>query len=492
MARNADDEGLQLRLRELAQRYTHAEIARKTGTSQMNVGRYLRGTRVPAGFCIALCREFGVNPSWLLAGEGAELLSDVAQRHGSLAGDLLKLVEAMTAVTKLKLGTFASHADTKRLRELNDALAAYERLRGALNQQSRGLLQQTLAQFGAALAAMDVPRAGALRRTAEQVARLCDDEALGRQLMEMQSHHAFLSGRIGEALLLLRRRFSLEIANGRIETDDAVRQCMRLVIALHDSGKHDDARRTAESALALCAGEAERLPTVAHLGIFLGQLLAGSGDVNRALAVQHKWLPMAAGRQREVGQASLLRTQLLAGVLTFEEALQAPGLAQPKHLHILEWATALEHQHTIRACNHYFTQPQAREVLERSALPHYAPFLARALARNNARILPEWRARRRELGDGVSALVADVYEAQLCRLCGERAAAARLTRKTAAAVNENMDLALLATHWANVFAVGDKSQIAKAAAELARKISLGARLLKSLLPRVSGPADDRP
>ena len=67
---NRAESTLRARLQQLAQTHSQAELARKTGFPPANVHRFLKAGKVPADFCEALVREFGVNPAWLLAGEG--------------------------------------------------------------------------------------------------------------------------------------------------------------------------------------------------------------------------------------------------------------------------------------------------------------------------------------------------------------------------------------------------------------------------------------
>src|SRR5688572_16167527 len=73
-----DEEPLSSRLRELCKRWPQAEIARRTGASSNNVSRYMRGVRIPLDFGVALVRGLGINPAWLMMGEGTPLLSDVS------------------------------------------------------------------------------------------------------------------------------------------------------------------------------------------------------------------------------------------------------------------------------------------------------------------------------------------------------------------------------------------------------------------------------
>ena len=59
-----DDEAIRERLNIILRRHTKADIARKTGTSAVNVSRYSRGTQIPAAFCAALGRSLGVNSNF--------------------------------------------------------------------------------------------------------------------------------------------------------------------------------------------------------------------------------------------------------------------------------------------------------------------------------------------------------------------------------------------------------------------------------------------
>ena len=82
----------------MADEHTQREIARRTGTAHTNVSAYLKGTKMPARFCVELARTLGVNLNWLLLGEGAPYLSDVKAETGETASDMLDLVQAMNSV----------------------------------------------------------------------------------------------------------------------------------------------------------------------------------------------------------------------------------------------------------------------------------------------------------------------------------------------------------------------------------------------------------
>ena len=141
--RNAERaEQIQQRLIELAEQHSQADIARKTEFSRNNVSRYVNGTRMPIEFAAALVEGLGVNPAWLLTGEGTAYLSDINSGTQEMAGDLLALVDAMAAVNRMRLGSLTGKHHLGVLRELNETLKKHEGLRDRLNKHSRKIFLQ--------------------------------------------------------------------------------------------------------------------------------------------------------------------------------------------------------------------------------------------------------------------------------------------------------------------------------------------------------------
>lgn len=488
-----DEAALRQRLNQFAGRITRAEIARKTGTSVMNVSRYLSGTRVPAAFCMALVREFGINPNWLMAGEGAPFLSDLAGEHGHMAGNLLELVEAMSAVSRMKLGSLAGRDHMLLLRQLNDALGTYERLRGKLNEQGRGIMVDVLREFSGALDRMDMTRATALRKAAEQVARLCDDEALSGQLLTLQGHHSYLAGRLEESLALMRRRFGQALATGRIDNEETAKLALRITVVLHDSGHRDQARAMAEATLALGGNANPPLQSVANTGVFLGYLKTGQGDVRGALELATRWAPVLQGRPREVAQASMVRMQMLAGLLTPQEAVQAPGLPQPKFVFIAGFAAILEQAPVLQVAARFFESAPGREAAERNLIAGYCGLIARAIEKPAPAILKECAARRARAESVPGNLPElDVYEAAVLRLMGRTAPAAKLAAGSHArmeAGTQPMELLVRVLHWRNLLALGRPEHRDHARDRLSALVGQGCLGLQPLLDSAQpGPA----
>lgn len=65
---------------------TQQEFAERIGSVQNTITGYETGRRVPSGQVIALiCKEFGVNETWLRTGEGEMFVSDTTSMLDDLA-----------------------------------------------------------------------------------------------------------------------------------------------------------------------------------------------------------------------------------------------------------------------------------------------------------------------------------------------------------------------------------------------------------------------
>lgn len=239
---------LRLRLAEIARQHSQAKLARETGHTASNISRYLRGMRVPAEFCIALVEKLGVNPAWLLAGEGATYLSDIhTGGEGVRARDLLELVQAMAAVSRVKLGALSGRADRRVLRELNDAIGAHERIRAQVRDKTAPFFEQLLTQFKAALEARELDHAEFLRNAARQCARFCDDEGQLRLLDHFEAHLLSMRRRDEEALALQRRALGRYLV-AEAPDELAMREINAHAGSLMRVGRLEHARRVARAA----------------------------------------------------------------------------------------------------------------------------------------------------------------------------------------------------------------------------------------------------
>lgn len=239
---------LRLRLAEVVRGHSQAKLARETGHTASNISRYLRGMRVPAEFCIALVEKLGVNPAWLLAGQGAMYLADVhTGGEGVRARDLLELVQAMAAVSRVKLGALAGRADRKMLRELSDAIAAHERIRAQVRDRTAPFFEQLLVQLKSALEARELDHAEFLRNAARQCARFCDDEGQLRLLDHFEAHLLSMRRRDEEALALQRRALGRYLV-AEAPDELAMREINAHAGSLMRVGRIEHARRVARAA----------------------------------------------------------------------------------------------------------------------------------------------------------------------------------------------------------------------------------------------------
>jgi hypothetical protein len=340
---------LRARLKELAARFGQAEIARRTDTPPANVHRYLREGKVPVDFCAALVAEFQVSPIWLIEGRGGMLRSDVRKPIADMGGDLLELVETMNAVSRMRIGAVAGSHDRKTLRELGDAMDAFDRLREKLNVHTRPLLQGVLDEWGEALEQMDLNRAQSLRLTARQLSRLTTDEALLEQLDAGDGHHAYLHGELEEAVAAERRVFARRLHEGRIREPADLNKARNLIMSVRETGRLPEALRLSRAILALVddglrdSGIVHQLGVFeAHLEIDLGDLAAGLDRMARCFA--------AVRDDHSLSSILYAYAHLLAGLWTFEQALNFGTVNSGKARVMTRFAATTEDRAALGLC----------------------------------------------------------------------------------------------------------------------------------------------
>ncbi|MBX3473109.1 MAG: hypothetical protein KF754_01860 [Planctomycetes bacterium] len=291
---HADEKAVRARLNEVAQRYPRAEIARRVGSPGSSVSRYLSGNRIPVSFVVAVAREFAVNPAWLLFGEGAPWLDDVAAEKGRLGENLVELVQTMGRLSRLRLGSLAGKQHARQLRELSDALEHFERSREVLATHSREPYQDVLREWQAAISARDRATARRLAKAAEQVARLCPDPELQRQHQRLLAAHELLAGNVEKALAFRRRAFIAALEDGASLGESALVEAFGLVVSLERVGRVSEAERLGRAALLLARNAKSFVNYHRCLGalgwtlIQAGKMHEGMKFTTRALAGQLK------------------------------------------------------------------------------------------------------------------------------------------------------------------------------------------------------------
>ncbi|MCC7510995.1 MAG: helix-turn-helix transcriptional regulator [Planctomycetes bacterium] len=352
-----DDVGIRERLHRLLNEHSQSDIARKTGTGVAAVNRYVHGARIPAGFCASLVRGLGVNPAWLLMGEGSPYLSDVPEQTARLGENMLELVEAMSAVSKMLLGSLAGKSHLKVLRELNDALLAHERLRESMNQRSRPVFERIIQDLQAALDRLDLERAIELHKAATQVSRFCDDEALSRDFLRVSAYFEFQRKRSDRFLDYQRRLFLRSLPDGKLFDERACDEGRRIVVALTQMHRVKEAVQICRAIRALAGKRGRKWPAFSRLENTYGVLLAESGKLRQGLELIERSLPRLDGMYRKVSEAALLRMLIWSGALTVMDALNVGEPTDAKAQHFVTYATWLLEPKALRAAIAYATQP---------------------------------------------------------------------------------------------------------------------------------------
>ncbi len=324
------NEAIAARLRSLLEGRSQADVARKTNQLRNNVSRYARGAKIPLEFGAALVRGLGVNPAWLLVGEGAPFLSDVTGSTVKAAEDLLELVEAMSAVARMQLGSLTGKHHLKVLRELSDALTTYEKLRQDLNTRTAPIFKQVLADYWKTLEKWDFERADELRKAASQVARLSDDEKLAAEFDRTRAFHAYLQHDEMQAIALQRRVFQRMLPAGMLLDDRAMREAFNFATTLQGSSRMQEALRVCQSVLLMAPDEMRGSSILRFISALCGFVEMELGDIRSGLARIQASFPQSDERMRPSQQSMLLHCLMYSGAISFEAAC-AMGPVSPAH-----------------------------------------------------------------------------------------------------------------------------------------------------------------
>jgi hypothetical protein len=453
--------------------HSQAEIARRTGTTTPSVSRYLNGTRVPADFCGALVREFGVNPQWLLTGQGVPFAADIAPNHEQFAGSLLELVEAMNAVARIRLGAIAGKKPGRVLRELSDALERYESVHKRLLEYSTPVLKKLITTLAAALRKqpLPLPEVRALLESADQIAQFCEDPTVRMILDSLRAEYAWRAGRRDEALRMQEDVVHRWLLSSHKHHEVAYIQVLNFATALKDRRRLIEARRVVRAALALGEEVGPRWRAIAllrcqlgNMEIELGRLQDGLLLLNFGLSCLRNCEPAAQPSDIASHSAQLERAQLLSGALSLPDMLKrdVPQLAATVIARFALWVEDAEL--LAQACAKLsFKQPEVD--LHAALVSAATPLLAEAL-QGKANAGRKFQAVAAELTGTEPAPTlrcqALVLQCQMVRVAGGKSAAAKLAAEADALQREfeavhTMPIELRAIHARNMVEAGNKS-----------------------------------
>lgn len=477
-----NDQELALRLRELAREHGQNTLARRTGTSPANISRYLRGRRVPARFCAALVREFGISASWLLTGEGPARLEDTLRDESATAADLVRLVRAMRAVTTMRLGALSGRHHLAVLRELNESMRQYELARRQLTPQAVPAFRGVLDALERALARYDTTQADDYMNTADQLALLCDDEDCHRRLLALKARRAFLQSDMRTAVQEHRRLLRRVLVPDAAMSDNDFELIARTVMALLQSGRVREARRVANAGAALAADADPLAPGAAALHFVRGGALVESGAPARGLGLMQQYAPHQIPRRRLAARAMLLQAMFICGAVGVDEIVAAAN-KEPAPPMLLTLFPAACHARDTAALEASLKLAARADWHD----PFWIPW-ARALlqaATGQTRTALDSLA---ELGEETDPAGVNLAKTAVLVACGRRSAArAAHARAVAAVVARDAELALpfllMGTHLRNcleLYSPGNPAR-AQAAKQVRRMVRRGYGFLAPLL-----------
>jgi transcriptional regulator with XRE-family HTH domain len=315
---------LRERLRQVAERFSQAEIARRAGVSRANVHRYLKAGKVPVDFAAALVREFGVSPSWLLAGEGAMLASQVTQEAAEESRRLLEVVLKLNAVGHEKLAALRDDNMGRGMRALSDALARHEQLRAKLSERAKPLYTKLLNETRDALAATHVQAAEVSLAGAAQLDRIINQPQLtaARNMLE-----GTLATYLGDFERQRRNHLGALGAlmqTGRLRDRQFLRTCYNYCAGLGNAGRLHEAARTADGLLMLAGKDPPEWAEDWLLQVPRAYLLLNTNRLIEALPVLARVMAACTDEVRPYVKDLLAMAHFLAGAPARLEGL-LPG-----------------------------------------------------------------------------------------------------------------------------------------------------------------------
>lgn len=306
-------DALRQRLCLLAERFSQAEIARRTDVSKANVHRYLKAGKVPAEFIVDLTREFGLSPAWVLQGQGAMLASQVSAEAADESRRLLEVVLKLNAVGHEKLAVLQRDHAARGMRELADAIDRHEQLRARLAQRAKPVAAKLLNEARDALANARLPEAESALAAAARLDRMVNQPELTASRNMMEGTLATYRGDLPN-----QRRAHLGALGSLIQSDairnrQFLRTCYNYCAGLANAGRLHEAARMADAMLLLGGAEPPEWAEDWLLQVPRAYMQLHTGRLIEALPVLSCVLAGASGDVRPYVDDILVLAHFLAG-----------------------------------------------------------------------------------------------------------------------------------------------------------------------------------
>ncbi|MBE7491710.1 MAG: hypothetical protein HS108_08165 [Planctomycetes bacterium] len=461
----ASHQALQRRLRVLAERYSLSEIARRTGTPLASVSRYFRGTRVPAGFCGELATHFGVNPIWLLTGEGVPWTTNVPGHTSAMAGDLLKLVEAMNSVAHARLGALTGKNQLRMLRDLDDALHRFESLRRRLKEHAEPVLSRLLEDIDDAMNRTDVDRAAELHSTIGQVRRFCDAPDLEYRVERACAKYELMRRNPQAALRHQQRVFRLSMGDGLFTGASDLEEAIRLAFLLAEAGREQQALSLCLAALELVPEQGKQWESYPFLAFLTGHYMTNHLRLFEGIERMQRWQPHVTGATRVRATRHMLAFALLyAGLVQPDEAFDFGGESEVKAMNLLYFAIYRADAGYLRRALKYRdkVRGQSADLAPLAYVEDYARLLAEVRSGGDeGGRFDRLRRRALEHPQATTEQELHVFETQLLRLLGRAEPARRALCAAEAAITRPVRpartlLLVRALHYRNALELGHR------------------------------------
>lgn len=308
------EEAIRSRLQLVVEDYNQAVLARKTQVPQSSISRYLVGRRIPADFCAAVVLQLGVDPGWLLTGEGSRYTVDVDAEVSERATQLVRLLEALNASSRMSLASLTASSERRELRTLNDRLQTQEELQARLEREARPTCDRLMAALEEAKKQNDTHDMKQCLSALQAVGRLVRDDELQARIDDRLACFEMEWGSPEEALQLRMRSFRRSLVTTRESLDQQFGRDNMLLWSLFDFWQLQEARRIAK-ALILDRDDCWNMPHYQALRHRLGALEFELGDLRGGLD-----LMVSAGMALPAyrNSSKRLHAQLLAGTVSAE------------------------------------------------------------------------------------------------------------------------------------------------------------------------------
>lgn len=315
------NDSLRARLRMVTNQYNLSELARRTGVSKSNVHRYLNSARIPGDWLASVITEFGINPSWLMIGQGEMLQSEVSKEAGQESAKLLELAVKLNAVGHERLSALQGRRPAQLVRELSEALKREDELRARLRAQVAPVFDSLILEYSQLIRDMRFDETREVLAALRQLERLAGDPDMSAHLDAHEAHEQDYRGNHARARELENRVLGFCIGAGRFRDSSTMRIAYNMCGSLGIRGYYHEAARLAGAMLLLADGDPPRWEEDWLLRIPQAVLDLQDGEPARGLAMLTRMAAAKMPNTATIVQDMLLRWSYVTGIVSFEEVL---------------------------------------------------------------------------------------------------------------------------------------------------------------------------